>query len=153
MKLKLLFICSGNTCRSPLAQGLASKVFADWDVEIQSAGLHAWEGERASPHVLQILREKGINLQEHQSRRLLQEWMEEVDWVIPMTKDQEKALWQSFPQYKDKIRRLGSWGGREEEVVDPFGGSLEVYRKSAELIETLLYEMKNELSTLTKGEG
>jgi len=145
MPLKLLFVCTGNTCRSPLAQGLARKVFADWDVEVHSAGIYAWEGDQASPHVLRILEEKGIDLKDHRARKLLPEWLEDADWVIPMTQEQERFLRERFPEHQAKIRRLGSWGGKNVEVSDPYGGNLDVYRRTAEAIEELLYAMKEEL--------
>lgn len=144
--MRILFICTGNTCRSPMAEGLARKVFGP-EVQVESAGIAAWEGDSASLHAQEVLRGKGVDLTSHSARRITRELLAPVDWIIPMTRDQEQRLKEMFPEFVTKIRRLGAWSSqsRISDVSDPYGGDIEVYRKSAEDIEILIHELRENL--------
>lgn len=144
MGLKLLFVCTGNTCRSPMAEGLAHKIFGG-KVEVSSAGLEAWEGSEASAHAIEVLKELSLDIANHRSRRISAELMEDADWVIPMTQVQADALKCRFPQFAPKIRCLGDWGERKQEVQDPWMGSLTDYRQTAQMIEALLRVLKYQI--------
>ncbi len=143
--MKVLFVCTGNTCRSAMAEGLARGILSPNRVE--SAGLAAWEGDSASPQAHEVLKEKGIDLTSHRARRVSQELLSEADWIIPMTSDQEKRLRVMFPEFATRIKRLGAWSAKAEDydILDPWGGSVEVYRKSAKDIEFLIREVKKYL--------
>ncbi|MDP4126277.1 MAG: low molecular weight protein arginine phosphatase [Bacillota bacterium] len=145
MGLKLLFICTGNTCRSPIAEGLARDLFGD-EVQVSSAGIEAWTGENASPHALEVLAEHNIDLSEHRARKIREELMSEADWVIPMTRSQAEGLKRLFPKHAHKLRCLGDWGERKRDVQDPWGGSLISYRQTAQEIRELLGILKEQLN-------
>jgi len=147
--LKLLFVCTGNTCRSPLAEGMARAIFGDL-VQVSSAGMAAWEGENVSPHVVEILKEQKVDLSLHRARRIKDELMADADWIIPMTQTQEAGLKSQFPQYIHKIRRLGNWGEEKRDIIDPYMGSLEVYRQTAQEIRELLKRLKEQLISSSK---
>ncbi len=140
MSTKLLFVCTGNTCRSPMAEGLAKASFG-MENEISSAGLEAWEGTEASAQAIAVMNEMGIDLNGHRSQRITEELVGWADWVIPMTLAHEQRLYLLFPQYSTKFRYLGAWGEHGCDVSDPWGGSLESYRKSAQTISKLLGEL------------
>jgi len=141
MNLILLFICTGNTCRSPMAQGLAQRVFGP-EVEVRSAGLEAWDGDAPSLQAIQVMQGRGLDISGHQAQRVQEEQVAEADWVIPMTKEQENLLRRRFPHLAFKIKCLGAWSESGQDIIDPWGGSLAAYQKSAEEIEKLLYEVK-----------
>jgi len=143
---KILFVCTGNTCRSPLAEGMARAMFGDL-VQVSSAGIEAWDGDNVSAHVVEILKEQNIDLSQHRARRINDELMTKVDWIIPMTQAQEEGLKRRFPQYIHKIRRLGNWGEGKRDIQDPWMGSLEVYRQTAQEISELLSMLKKQLIT------
>lgn len=144
MGLKLLFVCTGNTCRSPLAEGLARIMFGDL-VQVSSAGMEAWDGENVSAHVVEILKEQNVDLSQHRARRIKDGLMADADWIIPMTQAQEAGLKQRFPHYADKTRCLGNWGKGKRDIIDPWMGSLEVYRQTAQEIRELLNCLKEQL--------
>lgn len=144
MSWKLLFICSGNTCRSPLAAALARQVFGG-EVEARSAGLAAWEGQTASEHAVQVAGEYGESLLNHRAEPVRAELLQEADWIIPMTKSQQEHLIRLYPQYTGKIKYLGAWADNRD-VQDPWGGSLEKYRQTASQIKVMLLCMKEQLA-------
>ncbi len=144
MGLKLLFICTGNTCRSPMAEGLAREMFGD-SAQVSSAGMQAVVGESANPYALEVLKEHNIDLSRHRSRRISIELMADADWIIPMTQAQEAALSRYFPQYAEKSRYIGNWGDQKRDVIDPWMGSLDVYRQTAHEIRELLCVLKGQL--------
>ena len=144
MGLKILFVCTGNTCRSPMAEGLALEIFGE-SVQVASAGMEAGGGESASINALEVLKEQNIDLSKHRSRRIRAEYLANADWIIPMTQAQEEALRRVFPQYVEKTRYLGAWVDQKKDVLDPWGGSLDVYRQTAHEIRELLSALKGKL--------
>lgn len=142
--MKLLFVCTGNTCRSPMAEALAKEVFGDV-IKVSSAGIQAWEGMEASAYALEVLKEHNVDLSQHRSRKISEELLAEADWIIPMTQAQEKMLSLTFPQYEGKTKYLGGWGEQKRDISDPWSGSLEVYRQTAQEINELLKALKESL--------
>jgi protein-tyrosine-phosphatase len=149
--VKILFVCTGNTCRSPMAEGLAREILGH-EIQLESAGIAALNGDLASPQALEVLRGRGIDLSSHRARRVTIEMLADIDWIIPMTTEQEKRLKAMFPEYSKRIKRLGSWSTKAEnsDILDPWGGTVEVYRKSAEGIEFLIRELKKSLDNLVQ---
>jgi len=130
--MRILFVCTGNTCRSPLAEGIAKQMIADRqlsDIVVGSAGTSAWPDAPASDGSLLVAMEHGIDLGEHKARQLAPELVAEADLILPMG-----------PHHLDRVEALGGTGrtwlltayaagetdGRA--VSDPFGGDLDVYR-------------------------
>lgn len=145
MKAKLLFVCTGNTCRSPMAAGLARQILGP-DPEVFSAGLAAWDGDKASDQAIIVAKERGFDLGVHQARRVDAELLAQMDWIIPMTRSQENILKEKFPQFSGHIRRLGAWGKEDQDVSDPWGGSVESYRHTARQLERMLQDMKEKMA-------
>ncbi|RJE47433.1 MULTISPECIES: low molecular weight protein arginine phosphatase [unclassified Dehalobacter] len=131
---KILFVCTGNTCRSPMAEGLARLYFPE-GVEIFSAGIQALDGDPVSPYAGQILQERGIDSRQHRAARLQKDTLAAAGLILTMTKAQKKLLVSIYPEYQDKIMQLGEWAGLDKEISDPWLGSLETYRLCAEEIE------------------
>jgi protein-tyrosine-phosphatase len=122
--MNILFVCTGNTCRSPMAASILQEKKPDWIV--QSAGLFASSGAPASAGTKTVLLEKGIDLQ-HVSTQLTEELAEWADVILTMTDSHKQMINLHFPHLKGKTYTLK---GAEGDVIDPFGGSVDIYRQT-----------------------
>ncbi len=136
---RVLFVCTGNTCRSPLAEGLAR----EWErrrtpngltIEVGSAGVAAGQGAPASPQTLEVLRERGINLSTHHARMLTPEMVDEADVIFTMTPSHAQAVMQIVPDSAHKVFPIDP----HTPIADPIGQPIEVYRQVADQLETLI---------------
>lgn len=141
---KLLFVCTGNTCRSPMAAALAQNLLGT-EVIARSAGLAAREGDRASRQAVEVMKEKGLDLSQHRARLLARSLVQEAEMIIPMTKSQEQQLRETYPEFVGKIRLLSSWAFSEADVCDPWGGSVPEYRECAAQIAQYLLALRQAL--------
>ena len=128
--MHLLFVCTGNTCRSPLAEVIARRMIADraiTDLTVGSAGTSAWADSPASDGALLVALEHGLDLGDHRSHPLAQELVNNAQLILTMG-----------PHHLDRAEALGgigrSWlltdyaGETPRPISDPFGGDLDVYR-------------------------
>lgn len=124
----ILFVCTGNTCRSPLAAVMARARGAD----AESAGLYAQEGAPASEGVRRAAARRGLDLAGHRARQVTDEMMRRADHVYAMTEAHAEALKRAFPRQESKIRVLSP------AVSDPFGGGDGEYEQCARALEAAL---------------
>jgi protein-tyrosine-phosphatase len=136
--MKILFVCSGNTCRSPLAEALLKRMAAEAgraDIEVSSAGTQAWDGSPASDGSLLVGMERGLELSAHRSRQLTTEMLQDADLVLVMAPAHKTHAKEMHPPAN--VHLLGGYvvGGTASAVQDPFGGDLAAYRETADEIE------------------
>lgn len=125
----ILVVCTGNSCRSPMAAGWLNHKLCGRGWRAESAGLAAWEGAPAAPEAVEVMREIGVDISGHRSRPLTNEIAAAADWILTMTADQRRQIEQRFPAARGKTRLLTSFGpGPAGEVADPIGLPLDVYR-------------------------
>lgn len=133
--MKILFICTGNLCRSPLAEGYLKKLLKEKNlsgVEISSAGLWAIEGNTVEDAAYQVAAENGFDLSNHRSRLLKPEDIKEASIILVMEYLQMREILITYPEAKEKVRLLRSFapdGTIKSDIDDPYGLELESYRE------------------------
>ena len=129
--MNILFVCTGNTCRSPMAAALFNKIAMEknLDVRIESAGLFANDGERASANSVEAMKDYGIDLSGHRAKTVNGELLEQVDVALTMTASHKMALEQYLG---DKVYTLCEFAGENGDIPDPYGGDLQIYKECAD---------------------
>jgi protein-tyrosine-phosphatase len=137
--VRILFVCTGNTCRSPLAESIARRILADSgkdNVIVESAGTNAWNGSPASDAAILIGVERNIDLSGHRSRRLTEEMLRASDLVLVMAPEHLGRVREIDPTAN--VYLLGGYASEDvspHAIADPFGGDLDDYRATADALE------------------
>lgn len=139
----LLFICTANICRSPVAEGLTRQRLeregmADWTVS--SAGTWALQRRGAAENSLLLLTERDIDMSAHRAQMVNESLLAHADLVLCMTQGHLEALQAEFPQHAHKIYLLSAMNGRSFSVADPYGQDLDSYRRMVEEVAQLIDE-------------
>ncbi len=138
----ILFVCTANRCRSPLAAGLLAHQVqrrvesANW--QIGSAGTWTIDNQPATTLAQLVMSEKGINLESHRSRGLNADMLRAADVILVMTRYQLEAICAEFRDAAGKTFLLSQLIGQKFDIDDPFEGTLEDYRRCANDIDQIL---------------
>ena len=130
--LRVLCVCTGNTCRSPMAQSLLQTEIdrRGLPVAVSSAGLAAFPGDPATDHAVTVMAETGADLGAHRARPVTPYLLDESDYVICMSESHRAALLPYVPAEKLVVPPGG--------VPDPFGGDEETYRRTRDALQAFL---------------
>lgn len=148
---RIVFVCTGNTCRSPMAMAIFRQMAeaSGLEMEVVSAGVHAVPGAPASPGALRAAAQRDLDLTPHQANNLHQLDLQPNDLILTMTRQQRDALLSLFPKLTDRVHVLREFvnAGSRSDVVDPFGGGDQEYEacfaELAELVGKLIDKLRN----------
>jgi len=144
----VLFVCTGNVCRSPMAEGLFRHAMRQrQDFAVVSAGIGAVNGAPASEHARKALEVRQIDLSQHRSRQLTPDLVERADYIFGMTRGHIEAIRALYPHAAEKTFLMRefeiSLSEAERDVCDPIGGSFEVYTNCRDQIEKGIQSIMN----------
>lgn len=139
----VLFVCTGNTCRSPMAEALFRELVRERpDYQVSSAGVAAAPGMPASKHTAALLKERGLDMDTFQSRMLDKTTLEQATHVFAMSSHHMAAIVDEFPSQADKIYLVSEFAAedslRGKDVSDPFGQGRSAYEATLRDLEKML---------------
>lgn len=149
--MKVLFVCTGNTCRSPMAEAIFNNLNIDNNFTAKSAGISIVPGRIATKLSVEIInRELSLDIRDREAVQIKNSILEEADLVLTMTDYLREYIKEYYPVYRKKIFTLSEFVGSEIEVNDPYGGTITIYEKTYKqikgLVSLLLSKIKKEES-------
>ncbi|MFO7152784.1 MAG: low molecular weight protein arginine phosphatase [Bacillota bacterium] len=149
---RVLFVCTGNTCRSSMAEGLFRKMVKERgkekEIEVDSCGIAAIAGMPATPQAVKVMKDIGVDISSHRAKNLSEELLK-ADLILTMTKSHKDYIVDKFPYTKGRVFVLAEFaedeGDEGVDIADPYGGDEETYRRVAQALKEKLEKVLEKL--------
>jgi protein-tyrosine-phosphatase len=148
----VLFVCSGNSCRSPIAKGLMDKIIADnsiknFEIRTFSAGSTAPKGKLPSDNAQKAAKKFGVDISNHLSAPLTRERIVISDLILAMEQKHKTAVLELVPEAKKKTFVITEYANKDKQgIIDPFGQSLAVYERTTKQLYEILKKVYNKIT-------
>lgn len=134
--MKILFVCTGNTCRSCMAEAIFNKLNTLDNTQAFSAGIAVIPGSRTSKNSALIIKEKlNLDISTREAVQLTRDMLEEYDLILTMTTNIKNLLISNFDKYSNKIYAINEFIKEDNEVIDPYGGNIDIYNNTFEQLK------------------
>jgi protein-tyrosine-phosphatase len=159
-KFQIGFVCSGNICRSPMAEYMLKSIIpSEWhnNVKLDSAGTLGIVGAPAAEQAIQVLQEIQIDLSSHRSQGIDLDWLNRMNIVLVMAQEHVDFIEEEYPQVRSKVFRLREFGidtpdeNTDYDIADPVGLSIDVFRATREQLNSELWRILPILSSKIEG--
>jgi len=138
--MKIMFICTGNICRSAMADVMLKKKVKDEnkDIEVYSCGIFADQGDGSTREAIEVMKEYGIDLSKHRATHIRNSNIEEMDVILCATTAHKNNVINMYPELEDKVYTMKEYAGYDKndlDIKDPWGYDINTYRRCAREIE------------------
>lgn len=137
--MKVLFVCTANTCRSPIAEEIFNKLNYNTDLSAKSAGITIVPGSLVTENSAQLIKkELNIDITNREAIQLNENMVKIADIILTMTNYGKDFIKSNYPNYKHKIFSICEYAGVMGEITDPYGSTISVYQKIYKELEEIM---------------
>lgn len=151
--MKVMFVCTGNICRSAMADGILKKVVAEkkLDIEVYSSGIYAEDGDYATYNAIYAAKYYEVDISNHRATNIKNSKIKEMDIILCATKSHKEAVIYMYPNLEKKVYTMKEYAGidnngQDMDIKDPWGYDIEIYNNCIKEIQQCIQEIIKKLN-------